>query len=165
MKISNFLSIMTWRVMFPDDDIKAEMMLPLWNKFIWSLLYFVVVKFDHGKELVRVKSVPQAYYWYCVWKIQISFSLFFGARRKKEDTRKKFQLRLLECWSSLIGYMFLSLLPSVCLCEHPYDSSYKFGLEIWRYTKHGYIIDEEQFLGICIVFQSVYNMMMYSTVF
>jgi hypothetical protein len=33
-------------------------------------------------------------------------------------------------------------LPSVCLCSHPYEASYKFGFEIWSYSLRGYNLDE-----------------------
>jgi hypothetical protein len=44
----------TWRTKVPDGGIKAGMMLPSWNKFLQSLLYFSVVRFDHNKGLVRI---------------------------------------------------------------------------------------------------------------
>jgi hypothetical protein len=37
----------TWRIRLPDDNIKMETMWPPWNNFLQSLLYFVVVRFDH----------------------------------------------------------------------------------------------------------------------
>jgi hypothetical protein len=40
--ISNLFGMMTWTIRFPDGDIKAGVMLPLWNKFLWSLLCFVM---------------------------------------------------------------------------------------------------------------------------
>ena len=54
--VSNFLSLMTWRLGFPDGDIKAEMVLPPWNNFLRSLLYFIVVRSDHDEGLGRISS-------------------------------------------------------------------------------------------------------------
>jgi hypothetical protein len=34
------LTSMTWRLLFSDGDIKAEMVSPLWNNFLRSLLHF-----------------------------------------------------------------------------------------------------------------------------
>jgi hypothetical protein len=45
----------SWRFRFPDVDIMAEMVSSLWNKFLWPLLRFVVVRSNYGK---RNKSVP-----------------------------------------------------------------------------------------------------------
>ena len=56
--------------------------------------------------------------------------------------------------------MFSGLLPSVCLCGHLYESSYRFGVEILGYTKRGYNLDD-QVLDICSVFECACNMMMY----
>jgi hypothetical protein len=51
----NFFSAMTsWRIMFPDADIEAEMVSSLWNKFLRPLLYFVVVRSNHGEWLMRI---------------------------------------------------------------------------------------------------------------
>jgi hypothetical protein len=33
----------TWRLLFPDGDIKTEMVLPLWNNFLRFLPHFIVV--------------------------------------------------------------------------------------------------------------------------
>ncbi|KAF8765750.1 hypothetical protein HU200_008256 [Digitaria exilis] len=27
---------------------------------------------------------------------------------------------------------------SICLCDHPYESLYRFVIEIWNYMMHGY---------------------------
>ena len=40
---------MTGRLLFSDGDIKAEMVLPPWNNFLWSLLCFVVVRSRHDE--------------------------------------------------------------------------------------------------------------------
>jgi hypothetical protein len=50
--------------MVSDDDIKVEMMSPPWKKFLWFLLRFIVVRYDHDEGLG-------------------------SDRKKKEDTRKK----------------------------------------------------------------------------
>jgi hypothetical protein len=43
---------------FPNDDIKAEMMLSSWNNFLQPLLDFVVVRSNHDERLVRL-STPE----------------------------------------------------------------------------------------------------------
>jgi hypothetical protein len=35
--VSNFTGLTTWKPLFPDDDIKVEMMSPPWNNFLRSL--------------------------------------------------------------------------------------------------------------------------------
>ena len=57
--------------------------------------------------------------------------------------------------------MFSGLLPSVCMCGHLYEPSYRFGVEILGYTKRGYNLDD-QVLDIRSVFQCACNVMMYS---
>jgi hypothetical protein len=42
--VSIFTGMTTWRLLFPDSDIKAEMVSPPWNNFLWSLLHFIVVR-------------------------------------------------------------------------------------------------------------------------
>jgi hypothetical protein len=44
-----FIDITTWRLLFSDGGIKAEMMSPPWNNFLRSLLRFVVVRSGHDK--------------------------------------------------------------------------------------------------------------------
>ena len=92
--------------------------------------------------------------------ISLSYSLVEEKRTryKKEEVSP---LRLQECWSPFVGHMFLGLLPSVCLCGHLYESSYRFRVEILGYTKRGYNLDD-QVLDICSVFQCACNVMMYS---
>jgi hypothetical protein len=46
---SNFLGITTWRLSFSNNDIKMEMMLPLWNNLLRSLLRSVVIRSDHDE--------------------------------------------------------------------------------------------------------------------
>ena len=131
----------TYRLLFPDDDIKAEMVSPTWNNFLGSLLRFIVVRFGHDEGLGR-----------------ISFrSVFLILRWQKEEERRYqkeevSQLCLYECWLSFVGHLFSDLLPSVCLCGHEYcKTSYMFGFEIWSYSQRGYNIDENQFLDICVI--------------
>ena len=64
------------RLLFSDDDIKAEMMSPPWNNFLLSLLRFIVVKSGHDEGLGRIsfRSV------FLILRLQ---------KKKKEDTRKK----------------------------------------------------------------------------
>ena len=96
------------RLLFPDGDIKAEMMSPSWNNFLRSLLHFVVVRSDHNEGLGK-----------------ISFrSVFLILRWQKEEGRHQKEevspLRLQECWSSFVGHMFSGLLSSVYVCGHSY---------------------------------------------
>jgi hypothetical protein len=44
----------TWRLLFPDGGINAEMMSPPWNNFLRSLLRFVVVISGHDEGLGRI---------------------------------------------------------------------------------------------------------------
>jgi hypothetical protein len=44
----------TWRHLFPDGGIKAEMMSPPWNNFLRSLLHFVVVRSGHDERPRRI---------------------------------------------------------------------------------------------------------------
>ena len=112
------LTSMTWRLLFPDDDIKAKMVSPLWNNFIRSLLHFIMVRSGHDEGLGRInfRSVFLILWW-----------------QKKEEGRHQkeevSQLHLYEYWPSFVGRLFSGLLPSVCLCGHPYrKASYGFGL-------------------------------------
>jgi len=62
----SILTNMTWRLLFPNGDIKAEMVSPPWNNFLRSLLRFlrfIVVRSGHDKGA--------------------------GRKKKKKDTRKK----------------------------------------------------------------------------
>ena len=51
---SIILGMTTWRLSFPDGDIKAEMMSPSWNNFLRSPLRFVVVRSNHDERLGRI---------------------------------------------------------------------------------------------------------------
>jgi hypothetical protein len=65
ISVSNFIGLTTWRLGFSDGDIKAEMMSPSWNNFLWSLLRFVVVRSDHNEGLRRInlRSVFLIFRW------------------------------------------------------------------------------------------------------
>ena len=52
--VGNFVGMTTWRLFFPDDDIKAEMMSTSWNNFLRTLRYFVVVRSGHDEGLERI---------------------------------------------------------------------------------------------------------------
>jgi hypothetical protein len=54
--VSIFIDMTTWRLLFSDGGIKAEMMSPPWNNFLRSLLRFVVVRFGHDEGLGRIFS-------------------------------------------------------------------------------------------------------------
>ena len=75
------------------------------------------------------------------------------AERRRKNIKKEevSPLRLHECWPSFVGHLFSGFLPSVCLCDHPYKSLYRFEVEIWDYTKREYNLDD-QFLDIRSVF-------------
>jgi hypothetical protein len=125
-----------------------------WNNFLRSLLHFVVVRAGHDEGLGRT-----------------SFRLVFLTlqwQKEEEGIHKKeevSQLRLQECWPSFIGHIFSGLLPSVCLCGHPYETLYRFGFEIWSYSKRRYNKDKILFLDRCGVIQRACNVIMYTTIF
>ena len=52
--VSIFIDMTTWRLLFPDGGIKAEMMSPPWNNFLQSLLRFIVVRSSHNEGLGRI---------------------------------------------------------------------------------------------------------------
>jgi len=52
--VSIFFDMTTWRLLFPDDGIKAETMSPPWNNFLQSLLRSIVVRSSHNKGLGRI---------------------------------------------------------------------------------------------------------------
>jgi hypothetical protein len=52
--VSILTRMTTWSLLFLDGDIKAEMVSPSWNNFLWSLLRFIVVRSDHIEELRRI---------------------------------------------------------------------------------------------------------------
>ena len=139
--ISILTGMMTWSLLFPDSDMKAEMVSSPWNNFLRSLLRFIVVRSDHDEGLGRINFR----------------SVFLILRWQKEDEGRHqkeevSQFRLHECWPSFVGYMFSYLLLSVCPCSHPYcKASYRFSFEIWSYSQCGYNFDENQFLDICII--------------
>jgi hypothetical protein len=45
---------MTRRIRFSDTDNKVGMMLLLWNKFLSSILYFVMVRSNYNEGIVRI---------------------------------------------------------------------------------------------------------------
>jgi hypothetical protein len=55
--VSIVTSLTTWRLLFPNDDIKAEMVSPPWNNFLWSLLRFIVVRSGHDEGLGRISFI------------------------------------------------------------------------------------------------------------
>jgi hypothetical protein len=61
----SILTSMIWRLLFSDDDIKAEMVLPPWNNFLRSLFRFIVVKSGHDEGLGRIsfRSVFLVFQW------------------------------------------------------------------------------------------------------
>jgi len=116
---------------------QTEIVSPLW------FLHFIVVRFGHDKGLGRINftSVFLILQW-----------------QKKEDTIKKF----LNFAYMNVSHYSLGILPSVCLCGHPYyKTSYKFGFEIWSYLQLRYNLDVF-FLDIYII-QSACNVFMYPT--
>jgi hypothetical protein len=52
--VSISTSMTTWRLLFLDGDIKAEMVSPQWNNFFLSLLRFIVVRSGHDGGLGRI---------------------------------------------------------------------------------------------------------------
>jgi hypothetical protein len=82
--------MMTWRFLFSDGDIKAEMMSLPWNNFLRSLLRFIVVRSGNDEGL---------------WRI-IFRSVFLTLRWQKQEERRHQkeevpQFRLQECCRSL----------------------------------------------------------------
>jgi hypothetical protein len=63
--VNIFINMTTWRLLFSNGGIKAEMMLPPWYNFLRSLLRFVVVRSGHDKELGRIifRSVFITLWW------------------------------------------------------------------------------------------------------
>jgi hypothetical protein len=121
--------MMTWRFLFSDGDIKAEMMSLPWNNFLRSLLRFIVVRSGNDEGL---------------WRI-IFRSVFLTLRWQKQEERRHQkeevpQFRLQECWLSFVRYLFSGHLPSVCLCGHPYrKTSNRLGFELC-YSQRGYYL-------------------------
>jgi hypothetical protein len=123
--VSILSGMTTWSFfLFPNSDIKAEMVSPLWNNFLRSLLRFIVVRFGHDEGPGRISFRS----------VFLSFkSVFLILRWQREGRYQKevSQLCLHECWSSFIGHLFSGLLTNVCLYGHPYcKASYRFGFDI-----------------------------------
>jgi hypothetical protein len=89
------VSILTglMRLLFPDSDIKAEMVSPPWNNFLESLLRFIVVRSGHNKGLGRISFTSV----FLIFRWQIE-----EGRHQKE---KVSQLRLHKCWPSFVGHL------------------------------------------------------------
>ena len=73
------LTGMTWRLLFPNGNIKADMVSPAWNNFLRSLLRFIVVRSGHNEGLGRISFKS----------VFLILHFFTGRKKKKEDTRKK----------------------------------------------------------------------------
>jgi hypothetical protein len=122
--VSIFIDMTTWRLLFPDGDIKAEMMWSLWNNFLRSLLHFVMVRSGHDEGLGRI----------------IFRSVFLILWWQKEDTRKKKFLNSAyrNVGRRSFGHLFSGHLSSVCLCGHPHcKASNRLGFELC-YSQRGY---------------------------
>jgi hypothetical protein len=52
--VGTLVEVTTWRISFPDGDIVLGMVPSSSNNFLWSLLYFIVVRSNHGERLVRI---------------------------------------------------------------------------------------------------------------
>jgi hypothetical protein len=128
--VSIFIDMTTWRLLFPDDDIKTEMMSPPWNNFLRFLLRFVVVRFDHDEGLERI----------------IFRSVFLTLRWQKEEEGRHqkeevHQFRLQKYWPSFVGHLFSGHLPSVCLCGHLYcKASNMLGFELCYSQREYYFV-------------------------
>jgi hypothetical protein len=134
---------MTSRLLFSDGDIKTEMVPPLWNNFLRSLLRFIMIRSGHDEGLGRISFRS------------IFFILWWQKEEEERHQKEVSQLRLHECWPLFVRHMFSGLLPSVCLCCHPYyKASYRLVLR-----SGGYNLDENQFLNICVI-QSACNVLM-----
>ena len=128
----SILTNMTWRLLFSDSDIKAEMVSPPWNNFVRSLLCFVVVRSRHDEWLGRISF--RSVFLILRWQKEEE------GRHQKEEVS---QLRLHECWSLYVGHLFSGRLPSVCLYGHLYcKASYRFSFEIWSYSQRSHNLDE-----------------------
>ena len=112
-----------------------------------------MVRSDHDEGLVKI-SLRSAFH-ILRWQKEEE------ERHKKEEVS---QLRLVECWPSFVGHLFSGHLPNVYQYGHLYEASYWFEFEIWSYSQCGYNLDENQFLDICSVIQSAYNVLMYPTI-
>jgi len=138
--VISILTGMTWRFLFSDGDINAEMVSPSWNNFLRSLLRFIVVRSGHDEGLGNINF--RSVFLILRWQKE-------KGRYQKEEVS---QFRLHECWPSFVGHLFSDFLPSLYLCGHPYCKvSYMFGFEIWSYSQRGYYLDENQFMDIYVI--------------
>jgi len=120
----------TWRLLFPDDGIKAEMMSPLWNNFLQSLLCFIMVRSSHNEGLGRI--------FFRLVILTLRWQKKEEGRHRKEEVP---QFRLLECRPSFVGHLFSCHLPSVCLCGHLYCKvSNRLGFELCFTQREYYIV-------------------------
>jgi hypothetical protein len=91
----------TWRIRIPDGNIKVGMMLLLWNKFLRSLIYFVVVRSDHNKRLVRINlPLKPISIGFDLGRLRLVFLLLWW--QKEDPTKKKitnFAYRNVGCCS------------------------------------------------------------------
>jgi hypothetical protein len=88
--ISNLLRIMAWRIRFLDGNIKAGMMLSSWNKFLRSLLYFVVVRPDNNEGLVRINlPLKLISIGFELVRLRLVFLLLTEVRRRKTQERRR----------------------------------------------------------------------------
>jgi hypothetical protein len=74
--VSILTGLTTWRLLFPNDDIKAEMVSPPWNNFLRFFLHFIVVRSGHNEGLGRIS-------------FRSVFLILRWQKEKKKDTRKK----------------------------------------------------------------------------
>jgi hypothetical protein len=123
----------------------AEMVSSLWNKFLWPLLRFVVVRSNYGKRLVRINLSPK------LMSISLgsdrlgSICLLHRWQNEEEERRKKEEKdcarsNLHECWSSFFRHLFSACLLNVCLCGLLFDFLHGFGIEIWSCLEDEYSV-------------------------
>ena len=118
--VSIFIDMTTWRLLFPDGGIKAEMMSPPWNNFLQSLLRFIVVRSSHNEGLGRI-----------IFRLVILTLRWQKEEERRHQKEEVPQFRLLECWPSFVGYLFSGHLLSVCLCGHLYCKAFnRLGFEL-----------------------------------
>ncbi|KAF8661168.1 hypothetical protein HU200_057278 [Digitaria exilis] len=96
------------------------MMSPPWNKIFRALPYFVMIRSNHDGGPMRTLGLV---------------SLVLRWQEQEVETHEKegdAQFRLQERWPLFIGrchYFWLWRTKVTCLCSHPYEPSYWFGIE------------------------------------
>ena len=85
-------------------------MLPLWNYFLQSLLYFVVVRSNRNEGLVRIIMPVKSTTSIGLGRFGLVFSIL---RRQKEDTGMLAVVRY--------AHVLSPFLLSICLYDHPYE--------------------------------------------